>query len=98
MSYFFVNNFLKNKIHHRTLNTIHSKYPFLSSRKVDIVRAKPSITNNADDQHLSPINNTRRSQFAPVLSSTPVHQTSPITPIPVDLSSMYLSFVNQNIK
>jgi len=57
-----------------------------SSPKVDVVRAKPSITIDTNDQHLSPVNNTRRSQFAPVLSSTPVHQISPITPIPVDLS------------
>ncbi|CAF3387241.1 unnamed protein product [Rotaria sp. Silwood1] len=56
------------------------------SLKVDVVRAKSSIINDTNDQHLSPINNTRRSQFAPVLSSTPVHQTSPITPIPVDLT------------
>ncbi|CAF5181727.1 unnamed protein product, partial [Rotaria sp. Silwood1] len=55
-------------------------------RKVDVVRAKSSIINDTNDQHLSPINNTRRSQFAPVLSSAPVHQTSPITPIPVDLT------------
>jgi len=57
-----------------------------SSPKVDILRAKPSITIDTNDQHLSPVNPARRSQFAPVLSSTPVHQTSPITPIPVDLS------------
>ncbi|CAF0739909.1 unnamed protein product [Rotaria sordida] len=56
------------------------------SLKVDVVRAKSSITNDTNDQHLSPVNNTRRSQFAPVLSSTPVHQTSPITPIPIDLT------------
>ncbi|UJR33110.1 hypothetical protein I4U23_020567 [Adineta vaga] len=57
------------------------------SPKVDIVRAKPSITTDTDDRpQLSPINNNRRSQFAPVLSSTPVHQTSPIIPIPVDLT------------
>ncbi|CAF0799489.1 unnamed protein product [Rotaria sordida] len=56
------------------------------SLKVDVVRAKSSITNDTNDQHLSPVNNARRSQFAPVLSSTPVHQTSPITPIPIDLT------------
>jgi len=57
-----------------------------SSPKVDILRARPSITIDTNDQQLSPVNNARRSQFAPVLSSTPVHQTSPITTIPVDLS------------
>ncbi|CAF3714654.1 unnamed protein product [Rotaria socialis] len=57
-----------------------------TSLKVDIVRATPTLTNDNNDQHLSPVNNTRRSQFAPVLSSTPVHQTSPITPIPIDLT------------
>ncbi|CAF4148820.1 unnamed protein product [Rotaria sp. Silwood2] len=56
------------------------------SLKVDVVRAKPSIPNDTNDQHLSPVNNTRRSQFAPVLSSTPVHQTSPTTPIPINLT------------
>ncbi|CAF0942777.1 unnamed protein product [Adineta ricciae] len=58
-----------------------------SSPKVDVVRAKPLITTDTTDHpQLSPVNNARRSQFAPVLSSTPVHQTSPITPIPVDLT------------
>jgi hypothetical protein len=66
------------------------KFPIF--RKVDIVRAKPSIIIDTNDQHLSPVNNTRRSQFAPVLSSTPVHQTSPITTIPVDLTCMYFCF------
>lgn len=59
-------------------------------RTIDVLRDKPSIIIDANDQHLSPINNTRRSQFAPVLSSTPVHQISPITPIPVDLSCIYI--------
>ncbi|CAF3533547.1 unnamed protein product [Adineta steineri] len=54
-----------------------------SSPNVDVVRDKPYIIN---DQHLSPVNNARRSQFAPVLSSTPVHQTSPTIIIPVDLT------------
>lgn len=57
-----------------------------SSPKVDVLRAKPSLNTDATDQHLSPVNNNRRSQFAPVLSSTPVHQISPNMPIPVDLT------------
>ena len=56
------------------------------SPKVDVVRAKPSLIHDVHDAHLSPVNNARRSQFAPVLSSTPVHQTSPIMPISVDLT------------
>ena len=66
------------------------KFPVF--RKVDVVRAKPSIIIDTNDQHLSPVNNTRRSQFAPVLSSTPVHQTSPVTTIPVDLTCMHFCF------
>lgn len=58
----------------------------LIHRKVDVLRAKPSLNTDTTDQHLSPVNNNRRSQFAPVLSSTPVHQISPNMPISVDLT------------
>jgi len=58
------------------------------SPKVEIVREKISLlpATEMTSQPLSPVNDTRRSQFAPVLSSTPVHQTSPTMPIPVDLT------------
>lgn len=71
--------------------SLPSKTCRLVSRRVEIVRAKSSLPTDMAAQPLSPVNNARRSQFAPVLSSTPVHQTSPTMPIPVDLTSKNLS-------
>ena len=68
-----------------------------ASFRAEVLREQPRVINDIHEQPVSPLKNAHRSQFAPVLSSTPVHQTSPITPIPVDLTRKHRSHSTHDI-